>query len=1288
MRNFLPACISLIVIVLEASASAAPITWDPVSDTSEPTVVVTTGTLVEAINGTGAAGVATVNGVDFFPSDTLLSSPAASVGLSGGTTLDPGLDALLNTVEYGGGTSTTITVGGGSLVVGQSYLIQIFFTDLRRNRVMTYGDNEGNAIDVASIGAPGTFGRNATGIFTADSTTQIISLTTNGFGNAHINGYQIRSSTAVPSVDTFTASSPLIASGESTTIEWQITGAASAEIDNGIGSVDTTSGSLLVSPPTTTTYILTAANGGGSVTSEVTVGVDVAVLAPVLNEFLASNDSDFADEDGNFSDWIEIYNPNAFAIDLDGYHLTSDSTNLTEWTFPTGVSLNGNSYLIVFATGISRGLPELHTNFKISAGGGVLALVSPDGSTVINQFIYPPQQTDISYGSAGYLSPPTPAEENGAATSGFVADTSFDVDRGFYDAPFTVNITTATLGATVVYTTDGSDPTLTNGAASADSASVPINSTTVLRAAAFKTGLTATNIDTQTYLFTADIIEQSNMDPDVVDDPAYSGEIASALKSIRTLSLVTDPDNLYDNSIGILQNKQGRGLAWERPVSIEFIDFENPTESYQANAGLRMHGNGSRGSPKNSLRLLFRADYGPKKLNYSLFGEDFVTKKFNTIVLRAQNANSWTSTRSKDRQSTTFLQDSFAKDTQGAMGHPTAGSTFVHLFLNGTYWGLYNPTERPDGSFGEDHFGGDDTDYDAVSRRFSVEVQSGTKTHWDAMIAHSNTELDTQAEYDTLKQQYMDVDNLIDYMLMHQFMQARDGPDDFGHNNMRLVRRNNPGGLWQAYAWDMEYSMIDTTGTRDYSYPFPIYSSSRNNNNDITDSIASIYIRLKDNNPEFQLRYADRAYKHLYNGGALTSENATARFETRALEIESSVIGESARWGDQRRAAPYTRDGEWATERNRINNEFFPARPDHVISQLRTHGLYPSIDPPILSQHGGAVATGFSFSMASDSGVIYFTTDGSDPREAWTGTAVGAAYSTPVALFLSTTVKARTLVAGEWSALTEASFLVGTLADSTNLVISEIFYQPPGASEELEFIELQNISSETIELGRVQFTGGIELTFAPNTRLTPGIRVLLVRNLTAFNAEYGNGMPIVGEFQNSTGLSNSGERITLLAANGSAIRDFAYSDKLPWPTSADGQGHSLVLTNPASNPNHANPKSWRASTNSGGNPSTTDSIPYQGDDPLIYALGADSPHIGVEIDGQTLSLSYVHLLAADEIDLHLEWSTDLNTWAPLDETFGISGFTLLEGDHERVSFTSTVTPMTSEPQFFIRLIAE
>lgn len=1246
--------------VLTLPLAAAPITWEQAVDTVDASSISTAGSLIEAFNGTSSHGNVTINGVDFLPSNTLLPLNAASVALDFRSTPDPGLDRLLNELEYGGGTAVSITVGQGRLAIGQRYAIQLFFTDLRsccRGRVMTYGDGLGNTVEVAASGDPGTFGQSALGTFVADDTSQTIRLLANGFGNVHLNGYQLRSVFPAPVIDSFTANPARLASGEGTTLQWQITGADRAEIDQRKGPVDAASGTLVVFPEATTTYRLQASNDGGSVTSEVTVGVDVPILPPVLNEFLAKNDGGLKDDQGRDSDWIEIYNPNPFAIDLDGYHLTSDLANPTEWTFPPGVLLDGHSYLIVFASGDNRGLPELHTNFKIPASGGDLALVDRDGRTVLAEFSGLSQRSNVSHGPEGYFSPPTPGEANGEGKSGFVADTKFDHDRGFYQSAFTVRVTTATAGATVVCTTDGTAPSLSNGTAAGELAEVAIAGTTVLRAAAFKAGFLATDIDTQTYLFPSDIIRQARMDPEVVNDPAYRDEVASALTSIRTLSLVTDPDHLFDGGTGILANTRGRGRAWERPVSLEFLSPGDPGNSMQTDAGLRVHGNGSRGNPKNSLRLLFRADYGPKKLNYPLFGEDFVTQKFNTVVLRAQNANSWTSNRALDRQSTTFLQDSFAKDTQGAMGQPTAGSTFVHLFLNGTYWGLYNPTERPDGSFGEDHFGGDDADYDAVNRRFSVEVLSGSKSHWDEMIAFSNTLLDTEAEYQGLREEYIDVDNLIDYMLVHQFMQTRDGPDDFGHNNMRLVRRNNPPGLWRAYVWDMEYSMIDDFGTRNYSYPFPIYSSSRNSNNDITDSIASIYLRLKDHNPEFQLRYADRAYRHLFHGGVLAPEQARARFEARAEEIADAVIAESARWGDERRAHPYTRDGEWTAERNRINGEFFPARSDHVISQLRRHGLYPAVNPPVFSQHGGEVAAGSELRLSADGGTIYFTVDGSDPREAWTGIAVGTVYSSPLVVSESLTVKARTLEAGEWSALAEAHFVVGTPADATNLVVSELHYHPSAGQEGREFIELLNISRETIELGGASFSDGLDFTFAPNTRLRPGERILIVKDRASFTAT--EQIDLAGSFANDTGLNNGGERLVLLDYRGEPIFDFTYRDDRRWSTFPDGEGPSLTVIAPETLPDLSDPASWRPSSHPGGTPGDTDATLFAGDphaddnkngvsNLMEYALG-DRLFTGFRtIDGERLfTVEFERNLGADDVVVTLEASSDLITWNPV-----------------------------------------
>lgn len=143
--------------------------------------------------------------------------------------------------------------------------------------------------------------------------------------------------------------------------------------------------------------------------------------APMISEFVASNDSGLKDEDGEFSDWIEIYNPDAAPINLDGFAITDDAGKLDRWEFPD-VTIEAGEYLIVFASNKNRTDPtgELHANFKLAASGGYLALAGPSG--VVSEFgpIYPEQYEDRSYGIVdsggverdGFLNSPTPGSSN------------------------------------------------------------------------------------------------------------------------------------------------------------------------------------------------------------------------------------------------------------------------------------------------------------------------------------------------------------------------------------------------------------------------------------------------------------------------------------------------------------------------------------------------------------------------------------------------------------------------------------------------------------------------------------------------------------------------------------------------------------------------------------------------------------------------------------------------------------------------------------------------------------
>ncbi|MCI0500076.1 MAG: lamin tail domain-containing protein [Planctomycetales bacterium] len=122
--------------------------------------------------------------------------------------------------------------------------------------------------------------------------------------------------------------------------------------------------------------------------------------APVISEFMASNTNTIQDEDQQYSDWIELYNPNTTAVNPKGWHLTDNANDLNQWEFPD-VTIGSGQYLLVFASGKDRRDPasELHTNFSLSGSGEYLALVEPDGSTIAYTYgVYPQQFSGISYG--------------------------------------------------------------------------------------------------------------------------------------------------------------------------------------------------------------------------------------------------------------------------------------------------------------------------------------------------------------------------------------------------------------------------------------------------------------------------------------------------------------------------------------------------------------------------------------------------------------------------------------------------------------------------------------------------------------------------------------------------------------------------------------------------------------------------------------------------------------------------------------------------------------------------
>jgi CotH kinase protein/Chitobiase/beta-hexosaminidase C-terminal domain/Lamin Tail Domain len=640
----------------------------------------------------------------------------------------------------------------------------------------------------------------------------------------------------------------------------------------------------------------------------------------------------------------------------------------------------------------------------IQPGVNILAIQALNDEADSPDFLFQAQleNTQVIIGDNGYFESPTPGSANGQISLGLVSDPFVDRERGFYDTPFEVAMACLTDGATLLYTLDGSAPTMATG--NVYVGPILIDRTTTLRAAAFLDGWRPSQVVTHTYLFVEDIAAQDRaaalaaglpaswnsqaadygLDPRVIgptgqDDfnGKYAATIKEDLQSLPSMSIVTDIDSMFGPQ-GIYSNPTNRGANWERPVSLELI-YPDGREGFQENAGIRIQGGAFRRfdlTLKKSFRLVFREEYGAPKLSYPLFGPDAVDE-FDNFILRANSNDAWR----YGGGGALYVRDAFAMDTVRAMGNVASHSTFVHLYINGFYWGLYNPVERPDAAFSASYHGGDKESWDALNQD---SVPDGNYDAWNRLLALLNEDMSDNEVYQRLQgnnpdgtrnpnyEDLLDVENMIDYMILNFYV----GNNDWPHRNWWAGRDRDNGDGFQFYPWDTETALSGLNTDR----------------TSVNNAVARPYAALRAN-AQFRTSFADHVQRHFFNGGTLyvnpdnpdwdpahpENNQPAARFAALADLVKHAIVGESARWGDQLSNAPYTRDEHWTRQRDSLLTGYFPRRSEIVLEQFRNAGLYPHIDAPVFSQPGGRVDPGFELSLDAPIGTIYYTMDGTDP---------------------------------------------------------------------------------------------------------------------------------------------------------------------------------------------------------------------------------------------------------------------------------------------------------------------
>ena len=912
--------------------------------------------------------------------------------------------------------------------------------------------------------------------------------------------------------------------------------------------------------------------------ASVTWSLQVDPTAPpegfVISEFMADNTRTLRDDDGDRTDWLEIQNTGAQAASLDGWGLSVDPQQPLAWRFPPVVVPKGG-FLVVYASGKDRartGQP-LHTNFKLPKSGGYLALSSPSGQTVSAFDAYSAQTADVSYGrlagnarSVGFFPLPTPGLRNATSGAGFAPEVEFSERGQAFRGTLTLSLATADPAAVIRYTTDHQEP---DASSALYLGPLALTNAVEVRARAFLPGLLPGPVHSETYLPLAD---------DVVE---FSSDLPVMV--------------IHDFNAG----RPGLGVATPAHVQLFAAGtnlLRNPP-LVTSRASIAARGSSTAGESKVSLKLELQDELGNDR-DESLLG----MPKDSDWVLYAPNGFE-----------PILIHNPFAHQLSRDVGRYSPRTRFVVVYLvtKGTgpvqavhYNGIYVLEEQikagPD-RVAIDKLSAEVTRPESITGGYLMKIDRsgpsdgyiGTPHQTVLVVDPKGYELNVP-QYDYLNgyfqafdqalygtgfrdpvkgyRAFVDVPSWIDHHLLNVLT--------FNVDALRLsayFHKPRGGKLQFGPLWDFDRALRSTDG-RDYS-PRMWRSTVGDQGTDFFNY--TWWDRLfKD--PDFFQEYIDR-YEALRTH-QFSLPHLFALVDRLTDEVRAEQPREYKKW----RVPPR---GGYAAEIRDLKL-WLSNRVDFIDTQF--------VRPPAW---GAAMGLGGLDFAARTNAVLYFTTDGTDPR--LPGGALNPAaqlFTGPLTFPTNTVVTARAYnpdhrpktgvnnppLKSLWSAPIRQALVVRP----PTVVVSEIHFHPadpgPGVDpQDLEFVELLNRGDAPVDLRGVSVDGGIQHAFddATSRWMGPGERWLLVHNPAVF-AQFHPGITnAVGTYTNS--LGNGGDRLVVRGRLGETWMDFRYDGA--WESAADGGGRSLVLDyegTPLTSLGEAS--AWRASAFRGGSPGSID----------------------------------------------------------------------------------------------------
>jgi len=845
---------------------------------------------------------------------------------------------------------------------------------------------------------------------------------------------------------------------------------------------------------------------------------------------------------------------NILAVEVHNNDSLSD--DMTCRPYLTFAIKDNSTFYINPPTWFNAGNSWLHTNFKLSAKGETVLISNPQ-NIILDSLSYPFTHLDNSFGRQNdgmantlIFSAPTPnkSNNNAAGYNSYTANPVSTLPAGFYPLPQSLSLLSPTQGSVIHYTLDGSKPDLNSPVYSVP---IPIDSTMVVRAQAFKSNLLPSEVITNTYF---------------IDE--YS--------SLPSISISTAPGYFFDWDTGIYVAGPNADPKvphfganywqdWEVPIHMEYFS-PNGKQQFEQDLGCKINGGWSRSHDQKSLRILARSEYGKSTLDYQLF-PDKPIHHFKRFLLR----------NSGNETNVVHFRDGLEqKNVQFETHNEIQDYKPAVVYINGAYWGVYNMREKISRFYlSENHPGINPDNVNLL--QFSGYVIEGNNTGFLAMydFIYNNNMADS-ANYNQVKQ-VLDIENFCDHFITETYYVNHDWPQ----NNIKYWQDPVGNSKWKYILTDLDFGL---------GFIGSFSENDLHRARVATNNYHSKMFNALLNNIEFKNYFVNR-YADLMNT-IFTPQHLKAK----AFAFRDTIYPEMPKHFDRW----YSNMNSWLNWNIGIRLvDFINYRPQYARAYIQMEfGLAKQV-PITLNVYPEGAGTIQINTIEPDSfpwGGIYYdgvpVTITARPNPGYEF----SFWESGILLPGQDTSKSITLNLDTSDYFT--AYFFGS-PDSAGIAFSEINYHSGLNFDGGDWAELHNYGNSDIDISAWVFKDSNDLhefVFPPATILKKNNYMLIVQDTIKFKAAY----PAVSNWQGPSGfgLSSLGEDLRLYDERGNLQAEASYLGGKPWPVLPNGQGPTLERIDFYNNPN--NPGSWFSGCDGGS--------PGEAFIPCYTSSGPEMPH--------------------------------------------------------------------------------